>query len=486
MKRHVRAKLAKLYYELCVLPGMDPRLIEAAANTCMSLLANKKKLDISDLQLPWEPLYTVLERELFPKKRKTGITSISMTLLTLTEYCQRFFSPHESSRMLETFLPRLDGSSLNSILACQSFMAHFLPLSHPSEWLDPAFVLWEAFSNSSLYTEQWLDVMSRLAEKHVDPAVSDPKLVEKYRRSAPKRRNTLSTAVPPTSETSAHPSREPTPGPPETGREDVEMADAASPSSGSKPAGAASMNGSLATPPKWKGIRRDVGIFTFEQWDFMMQHMLRSMAIPVGNIRKSGNSFISHGGEVASANADAAANATTMKMKKPTEKLHSLAILLVYSMSNDSPILDKTPAASKQPSRQPSAQNLSSLSATTNGQSSRPTPAKAFVGGSRALDSLSKFINATETFFHPSNYGHWSGMLARFLQNILWEFTKRWTEEEKPDCKTPKEWRLTPKIRREFVAMTRQVALLAMFSKDPMAMGSAQSALKSMAFLEPR
>jgi proteasome activator subunit 4 len=77
-------------------------------------------------------------------------------------------------------------------------------------------------------------------------------------------------------------------------------------------------------------------------------------------------------------------------------------------------------------------------------------------------------------------------MLSRFLQNILWEFTKRWTEEEKGDCKTPKEWRLTRKIRREFVAMTRQVALLAMFSKDPMSMGSAQSALKSMAFLEPR
>jgi proteasome activator subunit 4 len=339
--------------------------------------------------------------------------------------------------------------------------------------------------------------MANLAEKHVDPGVSDPKLVEKYRRTAPKRRETLSSAVPPPQQ-QEEPSREATPAPPASANAnadadgDSKMADASStaPSAGSKPS---TMNGSAPSAPKWKGIRRDVGIFTYEQWDFMMLRMLRAMAIPVGNVRKSGNHFISqHGGEMASANADAAANATTMKMTKPTEKLHSLAVLLVYSMAEDSPILDRTPAGSKQPSRRPSVhEGLSTLSAaaTTNGAASPSSTAparKAYVGGSRALDSLSKFINATETFFHPSNYGHWSPMLSRFLQNILWEFTKRWTEEEKGDCKTPKEWRLTKKIRREFVAMTRQVALLAMFSKDPMSMGSAQSALKSMAFLEPR
>lgn len=210
--------------------------------------------------------------------------------------------------------------------------------------------------------------------------------------------------------------------------------------------------------------------------------------IPVGNIRKSGNNFISHGGgELGAANADAAASATVLKMKKPSEKLHSLAILLIYSMSADSPVLEKTPAPSKQPSRRPSATALSSLNGSTpasNGTDT-PTTAKAYVAGSRALDSLVKFINATETFFHPSNYGHWSAALARFLQNLLWEFTKRWGEEEKPDCKTPRQWRLTHKIKRELVLCTRPVALLAMFSKDPMAMGSAQSALKSMAFLEP-
>ena len=355
MKRTVRAKLARLYFELAVLPGMDPRLVEPTASMCMTLLSNKKRIDIADLQLPWEPLHAALEGELFPKKRKTGITNISITLLTLTEYCQRFFPPHEIPKMLETFLPRLDGSSLNSILATQSFMAQFLPLSHPQQWLDPSFVLWEAFSNSQMFTEQWLDVMARLAEKHVDPSISDPRLIEKYRRLA--EQNALnrgptievtpagstaanSTAAssalqPSLSSSSASSSSYVVVRSPEPEETKSVTSDAGgvtpTPSSPSPPedahmTDAGSLRAASASPqpekagkspsPKWKGIRKDVGIFTAEQWDLLMDKALRAMGIPVGNIRKSGANFISQGGEIGAANADGAANATVMKMKK--------------------------------------------------------------------------------------------------------------------------------------------------------------------------
>lgn len=164
-------------------------------------------------------------------------------------------------------------------------------------------------------------------------------------------------------------------------------------------------------------------------------------------------------------------------------------------MSPDSPVLDKTPAGSEHPSRSSSAMSLVDLAsngvkslASSSASSSipgSPPSRKAYIGGSRALDSLVKFINATETFFHPSNWGPWTIALSRFLQNLLWEFTKRWIEEEKSDCKTPREWRLTFRIRREFVLATRQVALLAMFGKDKLSQGCAQLALRSMAYLEP-
>lgn len=68
-----RAKLARLYYELCVLPGLEPRVIRSWADMLSRLLSNKpdqrRKLESSDLQLPWQPLWRVLQRELWPKRR---------------------------------------------------------------------------------------------------------------------------------------------------------------------------------------------------------------------------------------------------------------------------------------------------------------------------------------------------------------------------------------------------------------------------------
>jgi Proteasome-substrate-size regulator, mid region len=34
---------------------------------------------------------------------------------------------------------------------------------------------------------------------------------------------------------------------------------------------------------------------------------------------------------------------------------------------------------------------------------------KSYIGGSKALDSLVKLIASTESFFHPSNSGAWTG-----------------------------------------------------------------------------
>lgn len=57
-----------------MLPGMDARLVDISANMAIALLESKKRIDISDLQLPWRPIYAILEKELFSKQRKTGMT----------------------------------------------------------------------------------------------------------------------------------------------------------------------------------------------------------------------------------------------------------------------------------------------------------------------------------------------------------------------------------------------------------------------------
>ena len=68
-----RAKLARIYYELCLVPGLEPRIIRSWADMLSRLLSSKpeqrRKLEPSDLELPWRPLWRALQKELWPKRR---------------------------------------------------------------------------------------------------------------------------------------------------------------------------------------------------------------------------------------------------------------------------------------------------------------------------------------------------------------------------------------------------------------------------------
>lgn len=230
-----------------MLSGMDARLVDVAANTAITLLEPKKRIDITDLQLPWRPLYAILDKELFPKQRKTGLTNVSSTLLSLTEFSQRFFPPHEIPAMLETFLPRLS-ATLNSILATQAFCTHFLPLSHPQYYLSTVFQLWGQFS-SGIWDEQWLDMCERLAIKHMDPNQSDPDIVDELRQTS----KDAGTYV----------------------EEKIQLEDLLGLESDVQNAEMKS-----AQPAEeWKGIRKDVGIFTDTQFSFIMTKCLRTMGM---------------------------------------------------------------------------------------------------------------------------------------------------------------------------------------------------------------
>jgi proteasome activator subunit 4 len=73
MPKATRAKLVRLYYELCLVPGLEPRITRNWADMISRLVANKaglrRKLEASDLELPWKPLWRALQKELWPKKR---------------------------------------------------------------------------------------------------------------------------------------------------------------------------------------------------------------------------------------------------------------------------------------------------------------------------------------------------------------------------------------------------------------------------------
>jgi proteasome activator subunit 4 len=380
----IRAKLARLYYELCTLPGIEPRLIRSWADMFSRLLAGKsdtrRKLEPQDLELPWKPLWRVLQRELWIGTRFHDLSrNIVNIFLYVAERSRYYYPATDIPEMLETFIPLL---TQETYLTMIPVMTSFLPPIQIHLYLPTIFKVWEAF-NSSLLDDRLIDFVGELSEEHVAGI-----------------------------------------------------------------AGKVGVDGGA----QWK----DVGIWSETEWTVLMGKALGSMNVPVGATR---------GASTTGAYADAKASPSSLRIRKAINRFSSLAKLMVYSMAVDGPARSEA-----SPSR---------------GESKFPSRQVGYIAGSKAMESLDKFITSTESFFHPSNSGMWSLSLTQFLRSLTSEFCKRWCEEEMPSCNTPLTHRLTPAIRKAFVLTLRTPALLAMFSKDPISMGLAQSALRSLAFLEP-
>ncbi|KAJ3306661.1 hypothetical protein HDU76_004766, partial [Blyttiomyces sp. JEL0837] len=103
----------------------------------------------------------------------------------------------------------------------------------------------------------------------------------------------------------------------------------------------------------------------------------------------------------------------------------------------------------------------------------------------RTLEHLRALLQATESFFHPSNTGRWSVKLSVLVLTLATQFVSRWNKEQLPDCKTPSQCRLTPAIKREFVDIMKGVTFLSMFGKEATVMTFSNIALKHLAKLEP-
>jgi proteasome activator subunit 4 len=242
-----------------------------------------KYLDVRDLQLQWKPLYDVLEPELFPKQRATGLTTNYYTYFNLAEVANTYFPPHTTIEILETILPQLQGIDINTILSTQSLLCHFLPISHPLPWLDSIFRLWNTFQSQS-WDSQWLDLLARLSHKHLDPNASDPRLEHILKNMKP------------------------------GDNFDTHAREALSTFEG---------------PENWSGIHRDVGIYTERQWSFIMTQCVRYFSVPVGS------STIQAAATYSAKVTDTKLASRVHKMLKPSDTLKSFAIIIVTSMTED-------------------------------------------------------------------------------------------------------------------------------------------------------
>ncbi|KAH9947692.1 hypothetical protein B0H21DRAFT_737636 [Amylocystis lapponica] len=431
-----RIKVAKVYFHICTTPGMPSHIVAAACDALQMLTRSKKKLSIDDMRLPWKPIYDILSKDLFLTRRQFEISQTSWYMGYVAENVRRFFHPAAIDEMLSTFLPMFNGTSLNTILASQYYMLIFLPPSHPQSYLPMLFRLWESV-NSYSYDERMLQFLSRLAEMHVDPTVSDPRRVEEI----------------PDDARSEHEGRPNWP------------------------------NDDLESKWRWSGLYQDVGIFNEHDWNYIMGKCLASMEIPLAD----------SGSLTTGPSADNQAGFEVSRLPKPRWRIASLARIIVYSMAPDG--LPNPNSAAPTPAFTPFASGTATPLPQQNGgladYLSAPLgkgghlKAKTYLAGCKALDSLVKLIASTEGFFHPTNSGSWTTDLSAFVKYVVYEFNKRWHEEEQATCKTPLHRRLTKEMKRELVKNLRTVAFLAMFSQDSTTVGNIQSCLKSMSVMEP-
>ncbi|KAG6902315.1 hypothetical protein C0995_001694 [Termitomyces sp. Mi166 len=428
-----RVQLAKLYFLVSTIPGMPINVVATCADAFCNLTKSEKKITIEDMRLPWKPIYEILHSDLFLKRRQFEYTQLSWCMGYIASHARRFFSPSATEEMLQTFVPQLDGTQLNSILAPQYYLLTFLPLTHPQSYLPMLFRMWESV-NSYMYDDRMLHFLSKLAEMHVDPSISDPHKIAEL------------------------PDDERVEG---EGRPNWSQAE-------------------TKNSTNWPGLYKDVGIFSEHEWQFFMCKCLASMEIPLADA----------GSLTTGPNADNQASFEIGRLPKPNWRITSLARIIVYSMAPDGqaipPSSAPTPLFSPLPSgmNTPQIQN-SSLKEFLAAPLRKKDQGRAYLAGSKALDSLARLIASTESFFHPSNSGTWTNDLTAFIKYIVYDFNKRWHEEQQPDCKTPMHRRLTKTMKRELVKSLRTVTLLAMFSQDSTTVGNIQSCLKSMSVMEP-
>ena len=71
-----RIKLATLYYHICITPGMPNLIVGNCADNLITLTRSEKKLSVRDMRLPWKPLYDILSKDLFLKRRQFEIRCV--------------------------------------------------------------------------------------------------------------------------------------------------------------------------------------------------------------------------------------------------------------------------------------------------------------------------------------------------------------------------------------------------------------------------
>ncbi|GAO13343.1 hypothetical protein UVI_02013540 [Ustilaginoidea virens] len=101
------------------------------------------------------------------------------------------------------------------------------------------------------------------------------------------------------------------------------------------------------------------------------------------------------------------------------------------------------------------------------------------------MSSLEGLMESIDTFFHPSNQGNWTNMLGQLTLYLAEAFVSRWNREQSSELDTPEGRKISPALKRRFVAALKEVTFMGLFSKSNRVSNCYYNALQGLAYLEP-
>ena len=174
--RDLRVKLAKLYYMLCLAPGLDPSTAERFLT--MFLVLTKKKHYLKpgkDLTLDWRPLWSEIRSLVLPNETAPHQNMRRRPSRHLARFCmlaQLYFDPRERQAMFEEIFPFFTTSEVSGAFIVAGVLNVLMPTTsapdepgqlQPGDYLPTFFHLWALVNRSKVFDTIFIDLFSRLA-----------------------------------------------------------------------------------------------------------------------------------------------------------------------------------------------------------------------------------------------------------------------------------------------------------------------------------
>uniref|UniRef100_A0A672TR48 Proteasome activator subunit 4 n=1 Tax=Strigops habroptila TaxID=2489341 RepID=A0A672TR48_STRHB len=178
----------KLLYELVTIPRLEISMMQGFARLLINLLKKKELLSRDDLELPWRPLYEMLERILYSKTENLGLNWFPNGFLAF-----RYFPEDATAEMLDEWRPLMcpfDVTMQKAITYFELFLPTTLPPALHQKgfklWFDEFIGLWVSVQNLPQWEGHLVNLFARLATDNIgyidwDPYV--PKIFTRILRS---------------------------------------------------------------------------------------------------------------------------------------------------------------------------------------------------------------------------------------------------------------------------------------------------------------